>query len=182
MRLVLRSACRQGWREVGYGVVESSVDSGNVMGAQKVILKELESEFGGAAKAMNDPAKQAAQAWHHFEEELGLKVLPVVEKGASVFANDLLPAVQATGEVLGPLAHALNELPGPLKEGLVLLAGWKLAALGLRETRLAGFFTSNGVAVVRPVPSSARMSGFLTNSRSISSVFLSFCTAKVRGR
>jgi hypothetical protein len=127
--------------------VKALMDTGDVMGAQKVILRELEREFGGSAAAMSDPAKRASAAWKEFEEELGKKMLPTVQHAAAFFADDLLPAVSATTDVIGPLAGAVGSLPGPLKETLVLMAAWKLASMALSGTKLAGFFTNAGVGV-----------------------------------
>ncbi len=65
--------------------IKKFVKSGDVMSAQKVILKELATEFGGAAKAAADPAQKAQAAWAEFKEQLGKVILPLITKLAQVF-------------------------------------------------------------------------------------------------
>jgi phage-related protein len=76
--------------------------SGNLMGAQKVILAELNKEFGGAAAAASDPAQKAQVAWHNFKEELGTKLMPVVQNLAVQFTN-FLPTLASIGGRLADL-------------------------------------------------------------------------------
>lgn len=75
--------------------IKSMVASGDTMGAQKVILAELNKEFGGAAKAAADPAQRASVAWGNFKEMLGGFVLPIVTKFADVLTLYVLPGIQA---------------------------------------------------------------------------------------
>lgn len=60
--------------------ITSMVKSGHLMEAQKVILAELNKEFGGSAAAQADPAKKAQVAWANFKEELGGRFLPVLDR------------------------------------------------------------------------------------------------------
>jgi phage-related protein len=58
--------------------IKNYVAHNNLLAAQRVILKELTREFGGAAAAAADPAQKGMVAWHEFKEELGTKLLPVL--------------------------------------------------------------------------------------------------------
>jgi len=62
--------------------IETLVKSGNVMGAQKIILKELSVEFGGAAKAAGDTFSgkiaRAKDAVGDFARDMGQKALPAL--------------------------------------------------------------------------------------------------------
>src|SRR5260221_152574 len=60
--------------------IKGMVAAGDTLGAQKLILKEVESEFGGAAKASADPIKRLGLAWKGFETTIGLIILPLLEK------------------------------------------------------------------------------------------------------
>ena len=73
--------------------IKHFVQLGDLMSAQKIILKELEVEFGGAAAAAADPAQRAQVAWQNFKEEIGKFTLPVVNALATFFTDKLLPAV-----------------------------------------------------------------------------------------
>jgi hypothetical protein len=68
--------------------------SGDLMGAQKIIIQELEHEFGGAAAAAADPAQRMAVAWSHFKKEVGEFILPVMMKLADVFTKNVMPAIR----------------------------------------------------------------------------------------
>ena len=74
--------------------VKHLVATGHTMDAQKIILKELAKEFGGAAAAAADPVQRAQVAWENFKERLGGFVLPIVGKLATVFTDKLLPAIE----------------------------------------------------------------------------------------
>lgn len=53
---------------------------GDTASAQKVILKELETQFGGQAAAQATAAQKAKVAWGNFQEQIGSKLIPVIDK------------------------------------------------------------------------------------------------------
>jgi hypothetical protein len=55
---------------------------GDRVKAQKVILTEINKEFGGQAKSQADPVKRMGEIWHNVAETLGKELLPTFEKGA----------------------------------------------------------------------------------------------------
>jgi hypothetical protein len=58
--------------------IKTMVETGDVMGAQKVILGELTTQFGGAAEAAASPADKARVAWGNFQEMVGAKLMPML--------------------------------------------------------------------------------------------------------
>src|SRR3990172_4629536 len=69
--------------------------AGDLLGAQGIILAELEREFGGSARALADPATQLANAWGNLQEEFGKGILmPILNN----LAQAVLPGVQAAVE------------------------------------------------------------------------------------
>lgn len=74
--------------------IKGFVESGNIMGAQKVILRELTTEFGGAAAAAADPAQRATVIWANFKEMIGGLVLPILNQLVLFMATVLLPLIQ----------------------------------------------------------------------------------------
>lgn len=65
--------------------IKMMVAAGDTAGAQKVILAELNKEFGGSAKAAGDaqtPMQRLGLAFGDLQETIGTKLLPVVEKVA----------------------------------------------------------------------------------------------------
>jgi len=73
--------------------VKAMQESGDMAGAQQVILKELKGEFGGAAQAMADPWTQAMGVVGDVGEMFGSLLLPVIDVVSSAM-------VWAGGKVL----------------------------------------------------------------------------------
>lgn len=106
--------------------IKAMVKSGNVMGAQKRILKELKSEFGGAAAAQATMGDKAKVAWGNFQEAVGTLLLPAVDKILTGFAkvanfgtDRLGPAVKDVIKKIGPpLERIANLAWGKLQTGI----------------------------------------------------------------
>lgn len=77
--------------------IKSLVEHGRTMDAQKVILRELNKEFGGSAKAQADPINKAKVAWQNLEETLGKAVFPTLSRGATAFATFVNQLQDGTG-------------------------------------------------------------------------------------
>lgn len=88
--------------------VKAFVASGDTLSAQKIILNELSTEFGGSAAAQATAADKAKVAWKNFQENLGTAVMPMLNT------------------LLGGLTNVLQTfmaLPGPVQAGIAALAG-----------------------------------------------------------
>ena len=84
-------------------MIKSLQESGDIMGAQRVILEELKREFGGAAQAMADPFTQVNNALGDVYEQLGFIALDIGKR--------FLPsAMQVINWANGMLA-AFNAMP-----------------------------------------------------------------------
>jgi hypothetical protein len=101
--------------------IKAMVKGGDTLGAQKIILGELNKEFGGAAKAAANPADKLQVAWGNFQEQLGTAVLPMISKLASFLTEDVVPAlsqfldfVDRNSAVIGPLAAVIGLIVGAL--------------------------------------------------------------------
>ncbi|WP_159083899.1 hypothetical protein [Nocardioides terrigena] len=78
--------------------IAALVETGDTMGAQKVILGELKRQFGGAAEAMTTPAEKAKVAFGNLQELIGSKLLPVANDVLTFFVDNLPGAIDtATG-------------------------------------------------------------------------------------
>lgn len=94
--------------------IKSLVASGKTMGAQKIILKELKSEFGGAAAAQATAGDKAETAWNNFKEAVGTAILPILDKlfgslsRVLVWMTTKLPgAINSAKSALTPLGKFL---------------------------------------------------------------------------
>lgn len=74
-------------------LIKKMVASGNTMGAQKVILKELRSEFGGAAAAQATAGEKMSVSWKNLQEQIGTALLPVLDKVETVITTKIIPAI-----------------------------------------------------------------------------------------
>lgn len=72
--------------------IKTLVDSGNTLGAQKIILGELTKEFGGSAAAQATAGDKLKTVWKNVEEQIGTALLPILDKLASWASQTLLPA------------------------------------------------------------------------------------------
>lgn len=105
--------------------IKTLVAHNDTLGAQKIVLGELQKEFGGAAAAATDPAQKAAVAWKDFQEQLGTKLLPVVTQ----LLQTLLPFLPTIVAIVGAVADfiAQNHLLVEILGG-VTIAVWLLNA------------------------------------------------------
>lgn len=116
--------------------VKALVASGDQMGAQKIILKELETQFGGSAKAAGDTfAGQLGKLKviaGDLMEQVGAKLVPVLSELAQWLADHLPAAMDRAGEIF-------NTLKGYFDTGKRIFDEVRDAISGLVER-----FTSGG--------------------------------------
>lgn len=74
--------------------IKTLVESGDVIGAQKIILSELKTEVGGTAEATATSSDKMSVAWENAKEALGQALMPVVEKAAAWIGENLPKAVE----------------------------------------------------------------------------------------
>lgn len=134
-------------------LVKSLVASGDTMGAQKIILAELNKEFGGSAVAAGETmAGQLAILNTEFEnvkEEAGTAFLPVLKDLVGV-AKELIPYISQA-------VKWFSGLPTPVKTGVVAFLGLiavlapllgTVSAIISVGTALAPMFAALGGAIV----------------------------------
>lgn len=90
--------------------IEAMVKAGDVLGAQKIIMGEVESQVGGAAAASATAGEKMAVAWGNFKEQIGEKLLPILDRFATWFVSQGLPALERFGgwlqeKVMPPLSR-----------------------------------------------------------------------------
>lgn len=121
--------------------IKAFVESGDVLSAQKIILQELEVEFGNSARAAGETfgGKMAIlnNQIGELREGIGLALLPVLTALADLAIRYVVPALESgiaavgdfltlirsslTGDV-GKAAEAFNRLPAPLQQLALWLA------------------------------------------------------------
>ena len=104
--------------------IKALVESGDKMGAQKIILGKLETQFGGAAAAAADPWQKFGVVMNNLKEQLGTALLPVLSRVASFLADKLPAAFAFIGRTLKPVLVGFKALIGAFKEGDVTSDGF----------------------------------------------------------
>lgn len=151
------------------------VKSGKTLDAQKIILRELESQVGGAAAATATNGEKMAVAFGNFKEQIGTALLPVIDKVAGFLTSKVIPAVSgfftemqtgtgAGGAVVAFFRNIWTTLQplGGLVTGIIIPA-----VKGL----FSSFTSSGGPAVVAGVFATIR-----TTIASLVPVIVSFVT------
>ena len=102
-------------------VIESLVESGDTMGAQKVILQELQDQFGGSGAAFAETfagkVDLIGHAWGEVGEAVFTKAMPALSDLADWVLSDGIPAldsffdgIEKNKDILGPAAIAVGTL------------------------------------------------------------------------
>lgn len=118
--------------------IKSMQASGDMAGAQAIMLGELEKQFGGAAKAARDasPTADMTERWNTMQEVIG---------------GSLLTAFESLSGVLVPIMDGFNNLSPGIQTGvvtfaaLVAVAGPVLMMVGMMASGIAGLATAGTV-------------------------------------
>jgi hypothetical protein len=97
--------------------IAALVESGDVMGAQKVILGELETQFGGAAKAAGESLPGKVERGKRAFEDMSQNLV-----------GSLMPTLVSVMEVATKVMQAFDKLPGPVKAVVLGFVGLAAAA------------------------------------------------------
>jgi phage-related minor tail protein len=106
--------------------IKALQESGDLLGAQRVILEELRGEFGGAARAMADPLTQAKNVAGDLAETFGALLLPSVEslaKGFIEVAQEITGSQGTVSDLGKELGRLTAEFIGPAISDLKTIAG-----------------------------------------------------------
>ena len=81
--------------------IKTLTESGRLLDAQKIILGELKTQFGGAAEAAADPVAKLANTMGELRESVGAGLLPIIDRAANALNSMSPEAQQATVQVGG---------------------------------------------------------------------------------
>lgn len=107
--------------------------SGDVLGAQKIILDELKSEFGGAAAAMADPLTQFWNLIGDVGESIGMLILPSLGAIAKA-AMDILGPITSDQQGFADLGSQIGGMVSGVVQPFVSVfrTGMEWVAAGIR--------------------------------------------------
>ena len=119
--------------------IKTLVASGDVLGAQKIILAEVESQVGGTAAATATGFDRMKIAVGNVAEEFGAILIPYIEKFADFVTNKVVPYLTKLSDVIGEKG---------LGAGIKMLAGdflkvtTNMGAFGNALLALVAIFTT----------------------------------------
>lgn len=94
--------------------IKALVASGDTLGAQKIILKELETQFGGSAKAAGDTfagqINKLKVTVGNFMEAVGAKLVPILMQVGKWFGDRIPAAIATLTPYMRTLTDALKSL------------------------------------------------------------------------
>lgn len=88
--------------------IKTLVDSGKTMQAQKIILGELNKEFGGAAAAASDPMQKLGVIIGNAKESIGGAFLPIIGKLATILGAAIPAAINKASLGFSALSAAFH--------------------------------------------------------------------------
>lgn len=78
-------------------MIEGMVKAGDMAGAQGLIMKELETQVGGAAQASATSGEIMKAKWDDLVETLGTKLMPVFTTITDYISNTVIPSLENFG-------------------------------------------------------------------------------------
>lgn len=94
--------------------IKTMQQSGDLLGAQRIILGEVESQVGGVAAANASAADKAKVMAGNLKEQFGTVLLPLLDKGAQFFTTTLGPAISKGIDMIGPAFSRISAFLGPI--------------------------------------------------------------------
>lgn len=103
--------------------IKTLVEHGDKLGAQKIILKELGREFGGAAAAASDPMQKLGVTLGNLAKGIAAELLPYIEQAAMWIGANLMPAMQRIIPVIASVAEWIGKNSNVLGPLVGIIAG-----------------------------------------------------------
>jgi hypothetical protein len=119
--------------------IKTLVQSGDILGAQKLILAEVESQVGGTAAATATGFDRMRIAMGNVAEEFGAILIPYIEKFADFVIKKVVPYLSNLADVIGEkgLGAGLKTLAGDLLTATTNMGAFGNVVLGLTSALVA---------------------------------------------
>jgi hypothetical protein len=82
-------------------MIESMVKSGDMLGAQSMVLAAIETQVGGTAAATANASDKMKVAFSQLSEKAGTALLPIFEKVVAFLIGKVFPVIAKLGEIFG---------------------------------------------------------------------------------
>lgn len=117
--------------------IQVLVESGKMLEAQKFVLKAIETQVGGTAKATASATDRMKQAYGQVQEAIGLALLPMLEKFANWFTSvspkieqffkDLTDPTTEAGKVWGDFTTKVKNAFKWVVQNADVIKAWAIA-------------------------------------------------------
>lgn len=90
--------------------IKTLVESGDVLGAQKVILAEVQKQFGGAGEAAANPMEKLKVTIGNLKETIGTALLPILDRFATYVTKNLPSWIETGKQAIETLKTAWSTI------------------------------------------------------------------------
>lgn len=101
--------------------IKTMVESGDLLGAQRLILGEVESQVGGTAEASATAGQKMKVAFGELQEKVGGLLLPAFEKFTTFVVDKFIPGLEKFWSDHGP---KIKEIFNKIKDAVIKVAHW----------------------------------------------------------
>lgn len=137
--------------------IKALQESGDMLGAQEIVLQSLETQVGGTAVATANASDQMKVAWQLQQEELGMKLLPLFDKfrqaglKAAEWMSEHQDIVIGVAGAIGTLAVAVLTINAAMKIFTAIQALQTIAQLASNAAWLASPITWIVLAIIAAI-------------------------------
>ena len=105
--------------------IKTLVESGNLLGAQNMVLKAIEGQVGGTAKAGASSFEKIKLSLMQVADAIGMAVLPLINQLSDFIANTLVPTVVP---MIDRIVQSFTNLDPVVKKAMLVFVGLAAAA------------------------------------------------------
>jgi phage-related protein len=105
--------------------IKTLVESGNLLGAQNMVLKAIETQVGGTAEAGASSFDKIKLSLMQVADAIGMAVLPLINQLSDFIANTLVPTVVP---MIDRIVQSFTNLDPVVKKAMLVFVGLAAAA------------------------------------------------------
>jgi phage-related protein len=141
--------------------IKTLVESGNLLGAQNMVLKAIEGQVGGTAKAGASSFEKIKLSLMQVADAIGMAVLPLINQLSDFIANTFVPKVVP---MIDQIVDSFNNMEPALKKALfiftglaagigplLLVAGKLVSVSGVLITALGGITVAGSLLFIKVI-------------------------------
>lgn len=151
--------------------IKTLVESGDLLGAQKIILGEVESQVGGVAEAGTTASEKLSLMFQDIQENVGAALLPVFQRLVGFLSEKVIPAIKELAEKYGPKLREAFEKIRERLEPLVRALGEKLVVAFRKIVEFARENKEAVIAFIAVLAGAAAIAGIIALGAAIAGLF-----------